>query len=349
MKSILSISPLRTLCTLCDFALKMKTLCFAALSIAIFFALLAQPVLAAPPAKTFTPAQLKLPGKKGACFTLREKGAKQGGTAAENLPKVKALNPSWNYSWGTARVPEQPGLIEFVPMTWSGQNKDKLREKLKADVLPQIKSGKAKRLLGFNEPDKEDQANMPYMQAIELWPELEKLGIPLCSPACANPEGIKDASAQGVPGTWMRDFMKEADKRGYRVDYIGVHWYGGANPKEFKAKMQRIHELYGKRPLLITEFAPADWNTGGDIKKNRHKPEAVLAFMKEVLPWMEEQDWIAGYAWFSFEIDSPQGTSSALFDKSGNLTPLGKFYASVTPKNPKGDQSIVIEEDRRRK
>lgn len=286
---------------------------------------------------------MKLPGKKGACFTLREAGNKNGGTVVENISKVKALNPSWNYSWGTELVREQPRLIEFVPMVWGGSNVEALEKRLAADVVPAMKSGKIKRLLGFNEPDKEAQSNMPYTKALELWPTLEKLGIPLCSPACANPEGVIDDSVQGVPGTWMRDFMKEADKRGYRVDYIGVHWYGGTDTAGFKAKMKRIYEKYGKRPLLITEFAPADWKTGGDINKHKHKPESVLNFMKEVMPWMEEQDWIAGYSWFSFDIDSPQGTSSALFEKEGNLTACGKFYKSVTPNNPNGDQSIQVE------
>lgn len=287
---------------------------------------------------TFTKEQLQLPGKKGACFTLRDpENAGTRGTWDQNIRKVKALNPSWNYSWGTNRVPPQPDSIEFVPMAWGGGRN--ISEWLQEQVMPQIKNGTAKRFLGFNEPDKRDQANMPYMKAIELWPELMKLGVPLCSPACANPEGISDNTAQGVSGTWMQDFMREADKRDYRVDYIGVHSYGGANAKHFKAKMKRIYEKYGKRPLLITEFAPADWkaDTAGD---NRHSKAAVLKFMKEVLPWMEEQDWIAGYAWFSFDVDSPQGTSSALFDKKGNLTACGKFYKSVTPSNPSGDQSI---------
>jgi hypothetical protein len=293
--------------------------------------------------KTFTAAQLKLPGKKGACFTLRERGEKNGGTVVENMPKVKALNPSWNYSWGMERVREHPALIEFVPMVWGASSKEALEKRLKVDVVSAIKNGNVKRFLGFNEPDKEDQSNMPYTKALELWPTLEKLGVPLCSPACANPEGVSDESAQGVPGTWMRDFMKEADKRGYRVDYIGVHWYGGTDAAGFKAKMKKIYEKYGRRPLLITEFAPADWKTGGDIKKHKHKPESVLKFMKDVLPWMEEQDWISGYSWFSFHIESPQGTSSALFDKMGNLTACGQFYRSVTPQNPKGDQSIRID------
>lgn len=293
--------------------------------------------------KKFTPAELALPGKKGACFTLRDSGDKKGGTVDVNMPKVKALNPSWNYSWGTERVREQPSLIEFTPMVWGGSSVEALEKRLTDDVVPAIKAGKTRRLLGFNEPDHKGQADMPYTKALELWPTLEKLGIPLCSPACANPEGVADESVQGIPGTWMRDFMTEVDKRGFRVDYIGVHWYGGTDASGFKAKMKKIYEKYGKRPLLITEFAPADWKTGGDIKKHKHKPEAVLAFMKDVLPWMEQQDWIAGYSWFSFEIDAPEGTSSALFDKSGNLTACGKFYQSVTPKNPKGDQTIQIE------
>lgn len=285
----------------------------------------------------FSAEELRLPGKKGACFTLRDPSKpKARGTWKDNMKKVEALDPSWNYSWGSEYVPPQPKDIEFIPMIWGNFSVEKT---LQDQIKPLIKQKKVKRLLGFNEPDKKDQSNMPYMKAIEMWPEFMKMGVPLCSPACANPEGQSDASVQGVPGTWMPDFMKEADKRGYRVDYIGVHWYGGTSAKSFKDKMRRIYEKYGKRPLLITEFAPADWKTK-TVKGNRHKPAQVLAFMKDVLPWMEEQDWIAGYSWFSFNIDAPQGTSSALFDKDGNLTACGRYYKSVTPKNPKGDQSI---------
>ena len=62
--------------------------------------------------------------------------------------------------------------------------------------------------------------------------------------------------------------------------------------------------------------------------------------MKQALPWMEEQDCIAGYAWFPFDINCPVGNSSALFDKNGNLTACGRYYKSVTPENPSGDQTI---------
>ena len=282
---------------------------------------------------------LKLSGKKGACFTLRDPKSKKGGNRDRNLPKVKALNVSWNYSWNTAYVPGQPNTIEFVPMVWSARSMEKLQQRLSTDVIPQIKAGKVKRLLPLNEPDRHEQANMTYKQALSYWPMFESLNIPLCSPSCASAEGKKNASSQGTPGTWMRDFMREVDKRGLRVDYIGVHSYGGTSAKAFKAKMKRIYEMYDRRPLLITEFACTDWQAR-ETGKNRYSQDQVLTFMKDVLPWMEKQDWIAGYAWFSFSPDKIQGISSALFDKEDKLTACGKFYASVTPKNPDGDQSI---------
>ena len=293
--------------------------------------------------QVFSAGQLRLPGKRGACFTLRAPQSRQGGTWQENLPKLAKIQPYWNYSWGAEWIPRQQGFInsEFMPMIWGKPaSAETLRQRMREQIVPRIQDGTVKRVMGFNEPDKKDQSNLPYLQAIELWPLFMELGVPLVSPACANPEGVTDTSAQGVPGSWMRDFMREADRRGYRVDYIGVHWYGGTNVEAFKQKLRRIHEMYGKRPLLITEFAPAAWRTGGDHKKNRHTPAAVLAFAKQVLPWMEAQDWIVGYAWFSFGIHSPQGYTSALFFEDGSLTALGRYYASVTPGNPAGDQSI---------
>ena len=66
------------------------------------------------------------------------------------------------------------------------------------------------------------------------------------------------------------------------------------------------------------------------------RPQQVLAFMKEALPWLEEQEWIVGYAWFPFPITSSHGTSSALFDLNGNLTACGEFYANFTAEPCKG-------------
>ena len=283
------------------------------------------------------PEKLKLSGKKGICFTLRKSG--QRGSSEENLPKIKATQSYWNYSWGMELVDQQPAKMEFMPMAWGAWGMDGFVQSVRKHIVPQIKSGTTKRVLGFNEPDKKEQANMPYQEALKYWPVLEELGVPLCSPACANPLSDVDESTQGVRGTWMRDFMREADKRNYRIDYIGVHWYGSTSPRAFKERMVQVYEAYGRRPLLISEFAVADWGAK-TVGQNSHSPEEVLKFMKNVLPWMEKQNWIAGYSWFSFGMHEAVGTSSALFDKNGKLTTLGKFYSSVTNEDPLGDQMI---------
>lgn len=307
-----------------------------------------------PMREKFTSEQLRLPGKKGIGYTLPIADA--GGRTVEenharrtvNAERTAALNVSWNYSWNSNLVDEQPEGVEFMPMVFGRrwfQSDDfaaELPGRLQPTIVPQIQAGRIKRFLGPNEPDRDKHGNMTVGETLAIWPALEALRVPLCSPSCANTEGTDaaDEANQGTGGNWMPAFMKEADQRGLRIDYIGTHGYPGPNAAAFKIKLRRIFEKYGRRPLLITEFGVADWNTGGDITKHRYTQAQVLQFMKELLPWMERQDWIAGYAWFPFNQDSPHGTSAALFDKNGNLTAVGRYYRSVTPNNPDGDQTI---------
>ena len=265
-----------------------------------------------------------LPGKKGAAFTLRDEG--QAGSWKENLPKVMALRPYWNYSWGSKRIDAQPIDVEFLPMIWCGNNAEKMKQSIDIDVKQCIKNGTIKRILAFNEPDQRSQSNMSVECALERWRILESLGISTISPSCAHPMG-----------EWATSFMSAIDNTDKRVDWVGVHWYGGANVSAFQNCMTNVYKAYN-RPILITEFAPADWNAT-TVANNRFSPEAVLAFMKEALPWLEAQDWIAGYCWFSFQISQPVGTSSALFDEQGNLTPCGQYYASVRTDHPKAFKS----------
>jgi hypothetical protein len=81
-----------------------------------------------------------LPGKRGIGMTLREEG--KMGSWAENLPKVVALNPYWNYSWSEKRVEAQPDNIDFVPMLWGAAwGETGLINKIESAIIPQIQSG----------------------------------------------------------------------------------------------------------------------------------------------------------------------------------------------------------------
>jgi hypothetical protein len=218
-------------------------------------------------------------------------------------------------------------------MLWGAWGEEGLRRRIEEDIQPQIEAGQAVRLLGFNEPDSEVQSDMSVDEVVSYWSVLEETGLALATPAPVHAE-------KG----WMVDFMRTAEEACLRMDYIAVHWYGPPSPNSFKNKMRQIYQKHGEtRPLLVTEFSPADWNAKTPAE-NRYSTAQVLEFMKVVIPWMEEpeQDWIAGYAWFSFKQTEAAGTSSALFDVYGFPTMLARYYASVTNENPSGDQSIEI-------
>lgn len=245
--------------------------------------------------------------KKGVCIALRKQ--------PERVGQLAALRAGWFYTWGADHgLDDPPEDAQFVPMIWGKWG-------LKDEVPPVItrliegrKAGRYECLLGFNEPDNKEQANMTVAEAIERWPKLMKTGLRLGSPGAVQ-----------ATGPWMREFMKEVDKRKYRVDFVAVHWYNPPNASALLGHLKNIHKLYG-RPIWITEFAAADWKAP-TREKNRYGPGKVAEFMKRILPELEKLDYVKGYAWFSPSPDDKKLGPSALFTKDGKLTKLGKLYA----------------------
>lgn len=252
-----------------------------------------------------------LPGKKGIGLVLSRPDSLQ-----RNLNRIRSLDLSWNYSWNSELIAEQPDGVEFLPMIWGAWGEAGVRRRIEKDILPQYKQGKIHRFLAFNEPDMKLQSDLSVEKVLGYWPVLEEAGIPLASPSVGH-----------AFGTWMQGFMQQIESNCFRVEYTAIHWYKNPNPDKFKQDMIDAYYHYGQRPILLTEFAPADWDaTNPD--ENRHSKEAVLSFAKEVLPWMERQPFIAGYAWFPFKSSFAPGSTSSLFegDNSETLTTLGRYY-----------------------
>lgn len=239
--------------------------------------------------------------KKGACITTKND------TWAS---RVSALNVYWHYSWGVDTNRTEPDSVRFVPMIWGKWSLE--RNLQKVDSLAKI--GKVDHLLGFNEPDGKEQANMTVEESLSYWPKLMDLNIPLGSPACVHADN-----------DWMKGFMARVEEKGYRVDFICVHWYGGANAQSLIDHLKSIHDLYN-RPIWLTEFAPADWSASSPETSKVTKTKA-LAFMQQILPALEGMDYLHRYSWFSADPGSAALGNSALFDSTGKLTLLGEYYS----------------------
>jgi hypothetical protein len=228
------------------------------------------------------------------------------------------VNVSWYYTWQpyTRQIAQARG-VEFVPMIWD--NTFVNREHLKLAK----KSGSV--LLGFNEPDKPDQANMTAQQALDLWPQLMAAGMRLGSPAsAANPS---------LPGSWLEQFMDGARARGYRVDFIAVHWYGDnfrvdESVNALKNFLEAVYRKF-RLPIWLTEYSLIRWTDPPVFPSWDRQAEfaAKSVEMLETLPFVER------YAWYSL----PPGTkdandSTALYDENGDRTPVGISYRKAALK-----------------
>ena len=243
--------------------------------------------------------------KKGIGISLRED--------EQWLQKIETLRVPWFYTWGHREPAAKPNHVEFVPMIWGRPGKKALEALEKMVPASDGPSSSSKYLLGFNEPDEHSQSNLTVGEALNLWPRLMRANVPLGSPGCVH------ADRQ-----WMKDFMQGAQERELRVDFVCVHTYGPPDVAGLVNRLREIHQLY-ERPIWITEMAVGDWESKS-VDTHRFPPERIATFMRELLPQLEELDFVHRYAWFSAKASNRALGTSALFDGDGKLTPLGEIY-----------------------
>lgn len=217
---------------------------------------------------------------------------------------------SWYYTWSTGHSGVSgPG---FVPMVWGSASTD-------ASSLAAAKKA-GPYLLGFNEPDMSAQSNMSVDQALSLWPKLMSAGSVLGSPAVAY--------GGDTAGGWLDRFMSGAKAKGYRVDFIALHWYGGdfRTPQavdQLKSYLQAVYDRYHK-PIWLTEFALIDFSDGTRFPTDQQQAAFVTAATKMLdgLPYLQR------YAWFGLGADDAK-PSSGLFRSGAVETPAGRAFEAA--------------------
>lgn len=246
-----------------------------------------------------------------------------------NIVNLKA---NWYYTWGLTgcQDPYAPQNVEFVPMFWSASSVTQAN----IDMINQLyRDGKIFYVLGFNEPDLKQEANMSVADALASWKVLSEgldRGIKLVSPATSWP------GAQ-----WMKDFMNGVQTQGLRCDYIALHIYMGQSPTTYSNQVKNIANTYGKK-IWITEFAPRDDSAESGKPETNHFSEEWIRnnFIEPVLTDYEAMPEVFRYAWFSGSPTMAGLWTSMLVNGSGDLTSLGDYYATIHPNEdilpPKG-------------
>ncbi len=208
------------------------------------------------------------------------------------------MNPAWSYDWDNATT--SSANIEYVPMrhnaNWNNY----------ANITNKLNSTHA---LGFNEPDKSDQAKMAVDQAIAAWPNLLASGLRLGAPA---------PSDAGSGLTWLYEFVDKAKAAGLRVDYVPVHYYkGGWSSNQLYNWLKGIHERTGL-PVWITEFNNgANWTDAANPVTLDGNAATISKFMDA----MNNAPFVERYAVYNWV-----GPTRAMVAKDGSVTPAGAVY-----------------------
>jgi len=242
-------------------------------------------------------------------------GAKKGVGAWSFDGATQALaesGASWYYTWSATPGVGGPPGVQFVPMVWGA-----------ADVTPSTLSQVRQEghyLLGFNEPDMTSQSNMTPTQALGLWPQLMATGMQLGSPAVAD-DGA-------TPGGWLDQFMSGAAARGYRVNFITLHWYGsdfatGPAVSQLRSYVQAVYTRY-HLPIWLTEFALA--NFGGS--PTTPTPQQQAAFVTAATAMLQRLSYVQRYAWFGLEA-TPTDGSMGLFASGAVPTTVGRAFEAA--------------------
>lgn len=258
--------------------------------------------------------------------------------------QCEVTNSTWVYTWGPnadwARNPKVRGTAwrnqEFVPQKW-GAGGD-------GDWTTIYNQPGSNHLLGYNEPDHSEQANVGVDKAIGEWPLFVKTGMRLGTPSTTD-------------FWWLYDFMDKARAKGYRVDFAAIHAYWGGSGGsvvvngigDWTKKLLEIHERTGL-PIWITE-----WNNGANWTHETwpltesEQFEKQRQFISSILDVFDDMECMERYSIYNW-VEKKR----SMFSGSLELTPAGKVYANFKadfayqtiekdpddPDNP-GDDSIA--------
>ena len=179
-----------------------------------------------------------------------------------SLSYVQNMGVSWYYNWGEEAYDNQDEVnseLEFVPMIWNDAG----------NVSERLKSLKEKgydKVLSFNEPDYDQEANMSVDLASSYNQDFHSSGLRVGSPAVSE-STVKENG-------WFENYWNRLE---IKDDFIAVHNYPGyvgldseeytpkKAAKSFLKYMNDIYEKNNKRRAIKSKDSRGrDGNSGED-------------------------------------------------------------------------------------
>jgi hypothetical protein len=190
---------------------------------------------------------------------------------------VSSPEVSWGYNWGSS----SSGLsdsVKYIPTLWGPASE--FSNAWSSNAQSAIDSGST-HLFSFNEPDLAAQSNLSPSEAATAYKKyMEPFAgkAKLCAPSVTNGGGSMGLS-------WLSSFLESCSD--CTIDCINIHWYDSAeNAEYFKKHVSDAADTAPGKQIFVSEFAA----TGSD--------DQISSFLETVMPWMDSNDAVGGYAYF---------------------------------------------------
>ncbi|MBP5773187.1 MAG: fibronectin type III domain-containing protein [Eubacterium sp.] len=294
-------------------------------------------------------------------FYVSKKGLAMGDDMG-NKVSLKKLNCSWYYNWNAYGFHNSvDDGVAHMPMIWGGPEEEIQNQVNELEYDSNY-------ILGFNEPDIEGQANMPFFEAVDMWKQyVSPINKRKVSPAPASPGGTSkwlksfvngDTYCWLPDGSWDYYNMYSDDPSIIPIEVEGVSDCDAVCLHSYQNRIgaggliQAVKNLWRdyKKPVWVTEiglFGSKSDSTDMSYE-NAEKRAEIQAFMEEVVTELDKLPYVERYCWFSYDVESANaidnfdgsGGTSMFEYCSGLYTDLGKAYSEIA--NPEGYNASKI-------
>jgi hypothetical protein len=121
--------------------------------------------------------------------------------------------------------------------------------------------------------------------------------------------------------------MSGAAARGYRVDFIALHWYGSdfsaAATSQLRSYLQATYNRYHK-PIWLTEYALINFSGGAKYPTQSQQ----AAFVKASTAMLDSLSYVERYAWFA--LPATNGSGTGLYQNGTTPTEVGTAYRAAS-------------------
>lgn len=245
------------------------------------------------------------------------------GYHSENDMQRISQHISWWYNWAAEpdiaiRNTYKNYDLDYTPMAWNGNGINNVNNWVNQD-------SEIKYILGFNEPNFKDQANMTPLEAATKWLEFQEIAtsnnLKTVGPAvnycgnCVEENGTTYYNAF----TYLDDFFDAC--KDCKVDYIALHWYGSGNSIVGYIEDARKYN----KPIWITEVA--SWDASNPVQN----VEEQKKYLAGTVNFLERDPDVYRYSWFIGRTNSGKNVYPFidLYGADGELTELGELYMQI--------------------